>query len=126
ARRLDAQRLLRTHGDDRGVTRLDEVGFLLGNLPACRVDLRVDGFDGAGDLCGVGVEDWCVARGDHRRVLHHDDLCLEGFGDRRRVLGGTGDIAPADVVLADATDVEPDVVARPGFGDFLVVHFDAL
>src|SRR6056297_3414692 len=124
--RLDAEGFLRTHGDDRGVARLDEVGVLLGDLAGGRVHLLVDGLDRTGDLCGVGVEYRRVTGRDHAGVLHDDDLGLERLGDRRRVVGGATDVAAADVVLTDAADVESDVVTGLGLGHLFVVHLDGL
>ncbi len=50
----------------------------------------------------------------------------ERLGDRRRVVGRATDVTAADVVLADAADVEPDVVAGFRLRDFFVVHLDGL
>jgi len=126
ARRLDAERLLRPDRYDGGVAVLDEVRVLLFDLPGGRVDFLVQRLDRTGDLCGVSVEDRRVAGRDDARVLHDDDLGLERLGDRRRVVGGATDVTAADVVLADAADVEPDVVTGARARDFLVVHLDGL
>ncbi len=74
----------------------------------------------------MAVEDRGVTDCQGARVVEHDNLCDELVCDGRRHIGGTADIAAADVPFADATDVEPDVVARERLRDLLMVHLDGL
>jgi hypothetical protein len=75
----------------------------------------------------VAVEDWRVTGTNLTRVVHDDDLGVEGGGLHGRVvLGVTGDVATANVLDRDVLDVEADVVSRETFRERLVVHLDRL
>ena len=68
-----------------------------------------------------------VSDGDLSRMVHDDDLSVEGAGLLGWVVLGVGaDGATTDVLDGDALHVETNVVSWDGLGQRLVVHLDGL
>merc|ERR1719150_416555 len=112
---------------DGSVSRLDELGRVLGRLAGTPVNLLKDLGELAGNVGGVAVEHWRVAVGHLAGVVQHDDLGGEvGDASGRLVLGVGGDVASLDVLDRHVLDVEANVVAGDSLGQRLVVHLDGL
>jgi len=75
----------------------------------------------------VAIQHGRVSGGDLSRVVHDDDLGVEGAGLLGWVVLGVGaDGATADVLDGDVLHVETNVVSWDGLGQRLVVHLDGL
>merc|ERR1719348_2973028 len=117
---LDAHGLAWDQLDDGGVTRLDELGGVLGGLAGTPVNLLQDLAELAGNVGGVAIKHWRVAVGHLSGVVEDDDLGGEvGDTGGGLVLGVRGDVASLDVLHGDVLDVEANVVAGDGLGQGL-------
>jgi len=124
---LNAHGLGGNHLDNGRVTRLDELGGLLGRLAGTAVDLLLELSELAGNVGGVAVEDGGVTGTDLTGVVENDDLGIERGGTHGGVvLGVGGDVATANVLDGHVLDVETNVVTGETLGELLVVHLDGL
>jgi len=124
---LDAHGLAGEQLDNGSVTRLDELGGVLGGLAGTPVNLLQDLSELASNVGSVAVKHWRVAIGHLPGVVEHDHLGGE-VGDTRGglVLGVGGDVATLDVLDGHVLDVEANVVAGNSLWQGLVVHLDRL
>merc|ERR1719323_359745 len=124
---LDTHGLAGGQQDDGGVTRLDELGVVLGRLTGTAVNLLLDLSKLASNVSGVAIKDGAVAVGDLSGMVEDNDLGGEvrnaGGG---LVLGVRGNVSSLDVLDRDVLDVEANVVSGHGLGERLVVHLDGL
>jgi hypothetical protein len=124
---LNAHGLGRNHLDDGSVTRLDELGAVLGRLSGTAVDLLEELGELASNVGSVAVENWGVTSTNLTRVVQDDDLGVEGLSTLGGVLlGVTGNVATTDLLDGDVLDVEADVVTGNTLDKLLVVHLDGL
>jgi len=73
----------------------------------------------------MAIQDWGVTFLDFTGVVQDDDLGVERFGFKGRVLFRVGAyVSSSDVFDGDVLDVETDVVAWETFWDLGVVHLD--
>merc|ERR1711865_471142 len=101
------------------------VSSMVSLLGGTAIELLVDVLELACNVCGVAVKHWSVAVGDLARVLHDDNLGVEGNGLLRWVvLGVTTDVATTDVLDGNVLNVESNVVTRDSLWHRLVVHLD--
>merc|ERR1719323_3015479 len=84
---LDTHGLAGGQQDDGGVTRLDELGVVLGRLTGTAVNLLLDLSKLASNVSGVAIKDGAVAVGDLSRVVEDNDL----GGEVRNTGGGLDD-----------------------------------
>merc|ERR1712117_797029 len=113
--------------DNAGVSRLDELGLVLGGLTGTTIDLLQDLLELAGNVSGVAIQDRGVSVADLSRVVQDNDLGGEaGAGRGGLVLGVGGDVATLDVLDGDVLNVESNVVTRSSFRQGLVVHLHGL
>merc|ERR1719323_2742262 len=124
---LDTHGLAGGQQDDGGVTRLDELGVVLGGLTGTAVNLLLDLSKLASNVSGVAIKDGAVAVGDLSGVVEDNDLGGEvrntGGG---LVLGVGGNISSLDVLDGDVLDVEANVISGDSLGEGLVVHLHGL
>jgi len=128
---LNTHRLGWLHGNDSGITRLDDqflvIGLLLKSLTGTTIDLLLDGLELASNVGGVAVENWGVTVGDLTRVVEDDDLGIECLSSLRWVvLGVTSNVTTTNFLYGDVLDVETDVVSWETLDKLLVVHLDGL
>lgn len=124
---LNAQRLGGNQVDDGGITRLDELGVLLGGLTGTTVNLLLDLSEFASNVSGVAIQHWGVAVGNLARVVQHDDLSGEiGSALGGAGLGVTGNVATTQLLNGDVLNVETNVVTGNGLGEGFVVHLHGL
>merc|ERR1719323_742308 len=71
---LDTHGLAGGQQDNGGVTRLDELGVVLGRLTGTAVNLLLDLSKLASNVSGVAIKDGAVAVGDLSRVVEDNDL----------------------------------------------------
>jgi len=100
-------------------------GFSFEFFSGSSVDLGVDGFEFAGNMGGVAIEDGGISGLDLSWMVENDDLCEEvnGFSGWVVFLVST-DVSSFDVFDGNVFNVETDVVPWDGFGQLLVMHFD--
>jgi len=122
-----------THGlawgqeDDGGISRLDELGVVLGRFTSTTINLLLDLSKLASNVSCVAIEDRAVTIADLTRVVKNNDLSSEVSDSRGwLVLGVRGDVASLDVLDRDVLDVEANVVSRDSLRERLVVHLDRL
>merc|ERR1719323_1369786 len=124
---LDTHGLAGGQQDDGGVTRLDELGVVLGRLTGTAVNLLLDLSKLASNVSGVAIKDGAVAVGDLSGMVEDNDLGGEvrntGGG---LVLGVRGNVTSLDVLDGDVLDVEANVVSGDSLGEGLVVHLHGL
>lgn len=124
---LNAHGLLGNHGDNTGISLLDELGVLLNDLTSTPVELGSDLVELAGNVGSVAIEDRGIAVTDLSRVVHDDhlsgevDSTLGGI-----VLGVRGNVATTDLLDGDVPHVEANVVSRVGGRQLSVMHLDGL
>jgi len=124
---LDTHRLRGDQLYDGGITRLNELGVVLGRLAGTTVNFLLDLSELAGDVGSVAIKDRTVAVGHLSRVVEDNDLGGEVSHARSRlVLGVGGDKPSLDVLDGDVLDVEANVVSGNSFGKGLVVHLHRL
>eukprot|EP01084_Bolivina_argentea_P066816 121832_1 len=76
---------------------------------------------------GVAIEHGAVAVLDLARVLHDDNLGLEGLDTTGRVVVSVGgNVSTLDVLNRDVLAIESDVVTGDGLREGLVMHLDGL
>ena len=125
--RLNAHGLGGNHLDDGRVTVLDELGVGLSSLTGTAIDLLEELRELAGNVGSVAIQDGSVTSTDLARVVHDDDLGVEGSATLRGVvLGVTGNVTTADILDGDVLDVETNVVTGGTLSELLVVHLDGL
>jgi len=113
--------------DDAGVSALDELGVFFKTLARSAVELLSDLLELAGDVGSMAVKNGRVARMDLTRVIHDDNLCLEGLGHPGRVvLGVSADETTLDLFDGYVLDVEANIVSGESLGHRLVVHLNRL
>merc|ERR1719323_2770542 len=124
---LDTHGLAGGQQDNGGVTRLDELGVVLGGLTGTAVNLLLDLSKLASNESGVAIKDGAVAVGDLSGMVEDNDLGGEvrntGGG---LVLGVRGNVTSLDVLDGDVLDVEANVVSGDSLGEGLVVHLHGL
>jgi len=115
------------HFNDGGITRLDELRSLLNRLTSTPVNLLDELGELASNVGGVAVKDWGVSVSDLPRVIHQDDLGVEGLSTFWRiVLGVTSNVTTTDFLNGDVLDVESNIVTRETLNELFVVHFNRL
>ena len=115
------------HLDDGSVTRLDELGCLLNRLTSTSVDLLNQLGELASNVGSVAIQYWRVSVSNLTRVVHQDDLGVEGLSTLGRVvLGVTSNVSTTDFLDGDVLDVESNVVTWETLGELFVVHFHGL
>jgi len=100
-------------------------GFSFEFFSGSSVDLGVEGFEFAGNMGGVAIEDGGISGLDLSWMVENDDLCehVNGFSGWVVFLVST-DVSSFDVFDGNVFNVETDVVPWDGFGQLLVMHFD--
>merc|ERR1712025_328042 len=125
--RLHTRRLAGQKLDNGCVTRLDELGIILGGFTGTAINLLLYLGELARNVSRMTVEDRAIAVGDLTGMVQHDDLSGEiRHAGGRLVLGVGSYISTLDVLNRDVLDVESNVVSRDGFGKRLVMHFHRL
>jgi len=124
---LNTHGLGRNHLDDGSITRLDELWSLFNRLTSTPVDLLDELGELASNVGSVAVKNWSITVSDLTRVVHQDDLGIEGFSTLWWVvLGVTGNVSTTDFLDGDVLDVETNVVTRETLSELLVVHLNGL
>lgn len=121
---LDNEGASRSDGTNCCIACFKECWVLFLNLSGTWVQLFVKFSEHTCSLRGVAVEHRGVSYGEDRRVLEHDDLCGELVSNGRWVVDWTTDIAAANIVLSNTTNVETNVVSWKCFCELFVVHLD--
>src|SRR3990172_489401 len=104
------ERLCRSDLDFCSVTGLDEVRMLLHDRARPGIDFRDYLCDCACDRRSVAVEHRSVSFCHHGRMIQNDYLRVKLLYDCRRIVRMTHYVSSFYLFLADAADVEPDVV----------------
>ena len=113
--------------DDASISGLDELRVLLEDLSRTPVHLLKNDGELAGNVSGVAIKDRGVSIGDLSRVVHDNDLGVEGLGGESGVLLGIGaDKSTPEVLDSNVLHVESDIVSGDSLGEGLVVHLDGL
>merc|ERR1712167_3662 len=90
-----------------GIVLLHKLWVVLSLLGGTAVQFLVDVLELACNVRGVAIKHWGVAVGDLARVLHHNDLGIEGCALHRWVvLGVTAHVATTDLLDGNVLDVE--------------------
>lgn len=102
-------------------------GFSFEFFTSSPVDLGVDGFELASNMCSVAIKHWTIPSLDLTRVVEDDDLSeeLSGFSGRVIFLVST-DISSFDIFDGDVFNVESNIVSRDSFCELFMVHFHRL
>lgn len=75
----------------------------------------------------MAVENWGITVSNLTRVVHQDDLGVEGLGTLGGVvLGVTSNVTTTNLLDGDVLDVETNVVTGETLSKLLVVHLDGL
>merc|ERR1712121_532139 len=124
---FNAHGLARGEEDDSGITRLDELGVVLGGLTSTTINLLLDLSKLASNVSCVTIKDRAVSVADLTRVVKNDNLSGKVSDSRCwLVLGVGGDISSLDVLDRDVLNVEANVVSRDSLWERLVVHLHRL
>jgi len=87
----------------------------------------VDVLEHTGNVGSVAIDDGGVTGHDNTRVVHDDDLSVEGNATLGRVvLDITTHETTLDILLSQVLDVETNVVTGSSLGNGFVVHLDGL
>merc|ERR1712154_198367 len=68
--------------DNSSITRLDELGIILGGLTCTTINLLLDLGELARNMCSVTVQDRAVSVGHLARMVENNDLCSEILNTR--------------------------------------------
>jgi hypothetical protein len=124
---LDTHGLGWNHLDNGSITRLDELGRILGRLASSAINLLKQLGEFASNVSSVAIKDWCVTCANLTGVVEDDDLGVERVGTLRWVvLRVTSDVATTNFLDRDVLDVEANIVTWNTFDELFVVHFDGL
>jgi len=115
------------HLDDGSITRLDELWRGFDGLTSTTIDLLNELSELASNMSSVAIEDWSVSVSDLTRVVHENDLGVEGIGTLWWiVLGVTSNVTTTDFLNGNVLDVEADVVSGKTLSELFVMHLDGL
>lgn len=110
------------HLDDSSITGLDELWCGFDGLTSTTIDLLNELSELASNVSSVAIEDWSVSVSDLSRVVHENDLGVEGLSTLWWVvLGVTGNVTTADFLDGNVLDVEADVVSWETLSELLVM-----
>jgi len=124
---LDAKGLGWYQSDHGSITRLDELGVLLGRFAGTTIAFLLDLGELAGNVSRVAIEHGGVTVTDLARVVQHDDLSEEvGSSLGWVVLGITSNEATTQLLDGDVLDVETNIVTRASLSESFVVHLNGL
>jgi len=115
------------HLDNGSITRLDELGRVLGGLSSTTIDLLKELRELASNVGSVAIKDWSVTSTNLTRVVEDNNLGVEGFGTLWWiVLGVTADVATTNFLDGNVLDVESNVVTWKTLNKLFVMHLDGL
>mmetsp|Transcript_4341 Transcript_4341/g.4853 ORF Transcript_4341/g.4853 Transcript_4341/m.4853 type:complete len:237 (-) Transcript_4341:313-1023(-) len=124
---------LNTHGlvgdqsNHSGITSLDELGGFFQSLSGSSVNLLVDGFEFAGNMGSMAIQNGSITVGDLSGMVHDDNLSVErGTFLGGVVLGVRANISSLDILDGDILAIESDIVSGLSFRQGFVMHFDGL
>jgi len=124
---LNTHGLGRNHLDDGSITRLDELGGLLNGFTSTTVDLLDQLSELASNVGSVAVQNGCVSVSDLARVVHQDNLSVEGLGTLGGVvLGVTSNVTTTNFLNGNVLDVETNIVTGETLSKLFMVHFNRL